>query len=117
MVNIVHIRRGGENNAPAGVKGIFLYLVPQLWIDENGTLIDNEVSASLRFHKMGDKGAPISALYIGERNSGIGYLVGEATKELSYMCLMMNTARLDVGISASGSVTAAYLAALEYVRI
>ena len=115
--NIVHLMLGRINNAPAGVKGISLFLVPKLRIDENGKLIDNDVTVSQIFHKMGYKGAPITALNIGEKNNCLGYLVGEANKGLSYMFQMMNSARLDVGVSASGIATAAYHAALDYVKI
>lgn len=115
--NVVHLMLGRINDAPAGVKGISLFLVPKLRLDENGRLVDNDVTVSQIFHKMGYKGAPITALNIGEKNNCTGYLVGEPNKGLSYMFQMMNGARLDVGISASGIATAAYHAALDYVKI
>lgn len=115
--NIIHLMLGRINDAPAGIKGISLFLVPKLRLDENGKLIDNDVTVNQIFHKMGYKGAPITGLTIGEKNNCIGYLLGDANKGLSYMFQMMNSARLDVGISASGIATAAYHAALDYVKI
>ncbi len=114
--NIVHLMLARIKNAPVGVKGISLFVVPKLRLDENGKLIDNDVTVSQIFHKMGYKGAPITALNMGEKNNCIGYLVGEPNKGLSYMFQMMNSARLDVGMGATGIATAAYHSALDYVK-
>lgn len=114
--NVIHLMLARIDNAPDGVKGISLFVVPKLRPDENGGLVDNDITVSQIFHKMGYKGAPITALNLGEKNNCKGYLVGDANKGLFYMFQMMNGARLDVGISATGIATAAYHASLEYVK-
>ncbi len=114
--NIVHLMLARIKDAPAGVKGISLFVVPKLRPDEQGNLVANDVTVNQIFHKMGYKGAPITGLTMGEKNNCIGYLVGEPNKGLFYMFQMMNGARLEVGIGATGIATAAYHAALEYVR-
>lgn len=114
--NIVHLMLARIKDAPAGVKGISLFVVPKLRFDKNGELIDNDIIVSQIFHKMGYKGAPITGLNMGEKNNCIGYLVGEANKGLFYMFQMMNSARLDVGMGATGIATAAYHSALDYAK-
>ncbi len=114
--NIVHLMLARIKDAPAGVKGISLFVVPKLRPNEQGNLIANDLTVNQIFHKMGYKGAPITGLTMGEKNNCIGYLVGEPNRGLFYMFQMMNGARLEVGIGATGIATAAYHAALEYVR-
>ena len=102
--------------APAGVKGISLFIVPKLRLDGQGGLEPNDIVVSQIYHKMGYKGAPITELSIGDKNDCRGYLVGEAHNGLAYMFQMMNGARLGVGAAAAAISTAAYYAALEYAR-
>jgi len=114
--NVIHLMLARVKDAPAGVKGISLFLVPQLRPDPWGNLVENDVSVTQVFHKLGYKGAPIVGLRMGEKDNCTGYLVGEENKGLSYMFQMMNGARLEVGMGATGIATAAYHSALEYCK-
>jgi len=114
--NIVHLMLARIEGAPAGVKGISLFVVPKKRPYEDGKLIPNDIMVSQIFHKMGYRGAPITELSIGENDGCRGYLLGEPHKGLSYMFQMMNEERVGVGIGAASIASAAYHAALEYCR-
>ena len=114
--NVVHLMLARIKGAPAGAKGISLFVVPKLRFDDNGDLIGNDVIVTQLFHKLGYRGAPITGLRMGENNNCIGWLVGKKNKGLSYMFQMMNNARLEVGMGAAAIATAAYHAALDYCR-
>jgi butyryl-CoA dehydrogenase len=115
--NVVHLMLARIKNAPAGVKGISLFVVPKFRPDAQGNLIDNDVTVTQVFHKLGYRGAPILGLRLGEKENCIGYLVGKEHRGLSYMFQMMNNARLEVGMGATAIATAAYHSALDYCRI
>lgn len=115
--NIVHLMLARVQGAPAGTKGISLFVVPRLRPDENGKLIFNDVNTAGLFHKMGYHGAPIAHLMMGEQNNCHAYLLGEEHKGLSYMFQMMNEARIGVGVSATAIASAAYYNSLEYARV
>lgn len=114
--NVVHLMLARIEGAPAGIKGISLFIVPRERVDENGNLTSNDVLTAGLYHKMGYKGAPIAHLSFGENDNCIGELVGEANKGLSYMFQMMNEARISVGLHATSISTAAYYASLQYTR-
>ncbi|MCP4752587.1 MAG: acyl-CoA dehydrogenase [Proteobacteria bacterium] len=114
--NVVQLMLARIEGAPAGVKGISLFIVPNKRLDDNGGLLSNDVTISQIYHKMGYKGSPITELSIGEKNDCRGYLVGDASKGLAYMFQMMNGSRLSVGAAAAAISTAAYYAALEYAK-
>lgn len=114
--NIVHLLLARIENAPAGTKGISLFVVPKRRHDSRGDLVSNDVLCSGVYHKLGYKGAPITHLIFGDNDDCIGYLVGEPNKGLSYMFQMMNEARLEVGTGAAAIASAAYYASLEYSR-
>jgi alkylation response protein AidB-like acyl-CoA dehydrogenase len=113
--NVVHLVLGRVEGAPAGIKGVSLFVVPKKRV-EAGKLVDNDVKPSGLFHKMGWKGLPSIALEFGEDDGCRGYLVGEANHGLKYMFQMMNGARLAVGLSAVGTASVAYLSALDYAK-
>jgi len=115
--NIVHLLLARIAGAPAGVKGISLFVVPRLRPDENGGLCDNDVAVTGIYHKMGYRGAPITHLSFGDNNNCRGYLVGEPHRGLTYMFQLMNEARIAVGIAAAGIASAAYHAAMEYAMV
>ena len=102
--------------APAGVKGISLFVVPKKRIDDNGQLVPNDVVTAGVFHKLGYRGCPIVQLSMGDKNDCRGWLVGEPHKGLRYMFQMMNEARIGVGLGATAMATAAYYASLEYAK-
>jgi len=114
--NVIHLMLARIKDAPAGIKGISLFLVPKFRSDPQGNLVENDVAVTQVFHKLGYKGAPITGLRMGEKKNCIGYLVGQEHKGLSYMFQMMNGARLEVGMGATAIATAAYHAALDYCR-
>jgi len=114
--NVVHLLLAKIKGAPAGVKGISLFVVPKKRVNENGELNSNDVNVTGIYHKLGYKGAPITHLRLGEGNDCRGYLVGEPHKGLFYMFQMMNESRIEVGLGASAIASAAYHAALEYSR-
>ena len=114
--NVIHLMLAKIEGAPAGVKGISLFVVPKLRQDNTGKLEPNDVAVSQIYHKMGYRGCPITQLVMGEKNDCRGYLVGEAHKGLAYMFQMMNESRLGVGLGATAIASAAYYAALDYTR-
>ncbi|MBP7736350.1 MAG: acyl-CoA dehydrogenase C-terminal domain-containing protein [Spirochaetes bacterium] len=114
--NIVHLMLARVKGAPAGVKGLSLFVVPKYRFAAPGKLEPNDVSCAGCYHKMGYRGAPIAQLSMGESDDCRGWLVGEANKGLSYMFQMMNEARINVGLGATGIASAAYHASLEYAR-
>ncbi len=114
--NIVHLMLARIEGAPAGTKGISLFVVPRMR-PENGELVFNDVNTAGLFHKMGYHGAPIAHLIMGESDDCRGYLVGEANKGLSYMFQMMNEARIGVGLQATAISSAAYYNSLDYANV
>ena len=114
--NIVHLMLAKIKGAPAGVKGISLFVVPKLRPEEDGKLAPNDVATSGIYHKLGYRGCPIVQLSMGDKDDCRGWLVGEPHKGLTYMFQMMNEARINVGMGATAKATAAYYAALEYAK-
>ncbi len=114
--NVVHLMLAKIEGAPAGVRGISLFVVPKKRPDSAGKLIDNDITVAAVYHKLGYRGAPITELSIGEKDGCLGYLVGEPHQGLKYMFQMMNEARLSVGLGAVAITSAAYCAALEYAK-
>ncbi len=114
--NVVHLLLARIKGAPAGTKGISLFIVPRERINAEGNLEWNDVTSIGVYHKMGYKGAPIAHLSFGENNDCTGWLVGEENKGLSYMFQMMNEARISVGLHATAISNAAYYASLKYAK-
>jgi alkylation response protein AidB-like acyl-CoA dehydrogenase len=111
--NVIHLMLARIEGAPAGTKGISLFVVPKIRLD--GT--PNDVLTQGIYHKMGYKGAPIVHLMIGSESACEGYLVGEAHQGLKYMFQMMNEARLGIGMNATAIATAAYQTSLAYAKV
>jgi len=114
--NVVHLMLAKISGAPAGVKGISLFVVPKKRIASDGSLVSNDVAASGVYHKLGYRGCPIAQLSMGDKNDCRGWLVGEPHQGLKYMFQMMNEARIGVGMGATAMATAAYYASLEYTK-
>ncbi|HUN55146.1 MAG TPA: acyl-CoA dehydrogenase [Smithella sp.] len=114
--NVIHLAIGRIKDAPAGIKGISLFIIPKKRIELSGELTPNDVNCAGIYHKLGYRGAPITQLAFGENEDCRGWLVGEPNKGLAYMFQMMNGARIDVGLGAAGIASAAYYASLEYAR-
>lgn len=113
--NIVHLVLARIDGAPAGTKGISLFVVPKKRI-ENGGLTSNDVITAGDFQKMGQRGYCTAHLVFGENDGCQGWLVGEAHKGLKCMFQMMNGARIDVGLTGTAIASAAYYASLQYAQ-
>lgn len=115
--NIVHMVLARTPDAPAGTRGISLFLVPKHRVNEDGSLGDfNHVVLAGLNHKMGQRGTTNTLLNFGESGECIGYLVGEEHQGLRNMFHMMNEARIGVGMLATMSGLAGYLYSLDYAR-
>ncbi|TCD22716.1 acyl-CoA dehydrogenase [Pseudomonas sp. IC_126] len=115
--NIVHMVLAKLPDAPAGVKGISLFIVPKFLVNDDGSLGPrNDVLLAGLFHKMGWRGTTSTALNFGDNGNCVGYLVGEPHKGLAYMFQMMNEARIGVGMGAIMLGYAGYLYSLNYAR-
>ncbi|MGX5221090.1 acyl-CoA dehydrogenase [Pseudomonas segetis] len=115
--NIVHMVLAKLPDAPPGVKGISLFIVPKFLVNDDGSLGKrNDVLLAGLFHKMGWRGTTSTALNFGDNGDCVGYLVGKPHHGLSYMFQMMNEARIGVGMGAVMLGYAGYLYSLEYAR-
>lgn len=115
--NIVHMVLAKLPDAPPGVKGISLFLVPKFHVNADGSLgARNDVTLAGLFHKMGWRGTTSTALNFGDNGECVGYLVGKPHHGLSYMFQMMNEARIGVGMGAIMLGYAGYLYSLDYAR-
>lgn len=114
--NVVHLLLARIQGAPAGTKGISLFIVPKYRMTPDGTLTLNDVTTAGNYGKMGQKTYATTHLMFGETGDCEGYLVGEPNKGLGYMFQMMNEARLGVGLAAISTATAAYYASLKYCQ-
>jgi len=113
--NFIHLTLARIEGAPAGTKGISLFVVPKLR-PVGDKLVDNDVLTAGDFQKLGQRGYSTVHLVYGENNNCEGYLVGEANLGLKYMFQMMNGARIDVGMTATSTATAAYYHSLQYAK-
>lgn len=110
--NIIHLVLARLPDAPEGVKGISLFIVPKFL--EDGTR--NDVICTGIEHKLGIHASPTCTMQFGDKGGAIGYLVGEANQGLKYMFTMMNNARLSVGLQGVAIAEAAYQHALAYAK-
>jgi len=110
--NILHLVLARLPDAPAGVKGLSLFLVPKRRDDGSG----NDVALAGLIHKMGCRGTTSAMLNFGERADCIGELLGPPNQGLACMFRMMNEARINVGLCAAMLASAGYLHALAYAR-
>lgn len=113
--NIIHLVLARIEGAPAGTKGISLFIVPKYALGK-GEKASNDVTTAGEFEKMGQRGYVTTHLVFGDKNNCKGHLVGEANRGLKYMFQMMNGARLEVGLTAAAIASAAYYASLQYAK-
>lgn len=115
--NIIHPVLARIEGAPAGSRGISLFIVPKYFINEDGTLGDrNDIYCTGIEEKMGIHGSPTCSLALGSKGNCIGWLLGEENKGLSQMFLMMNEARQMAGAQALACASSSYLHALEFAK-
>ncbi|MFO0724310.1 MAG: acyl-CoA dehydrogenase [Myxococcota bacterium] len=113
--NIVHLTLARIDGAPPGVKGISLFAVPKRRPEGDG-LVNNDVTITGVFHKLGWKGLPSVALSFGESEDCRGWLIGAPHQGLAYMFQMMNEARIMVGANGVSTAMVAYHEAVEYAK-
>jgi len=116
--NIVHLVLARLPDAPAGIKGISMFLVPKFLVNADGSLgARNDAYCISLEHKLGIHASPTCVMAYGDKGEGaIGYLLGEANRGLEYMFIMMNEARLGVGLQGVAIGERAYQQALAYAR-
>ncbi|TNE39016.1 MAG: acyl-CoA dehydrogenase [Alphaproteobacteria bacterium] len=113
--NIVHLVLARLPGAPAGTRGISLFIVPKFLLKEDGSLGDrNDVRCLKLEEKLGIHGSPTCVLEFGETEGAVGYLLGEENKGMACMFTMMNSARLNVGSQGVAVAEAAYQKALAF---
>ncbi|HKO66853.1 MAG TPA: acyl-CoA dehydrogenase, partial [Burkholderiaceae bacterium] len=120
--NIVHLVLARTPDAPAGVKGISLFIVPKFLFDANGSLGKrNDIYCASIEHKLGIKASPTCVLIFGDDKGevgagAIGTLIGEENRGLEYMFIMMNAARFQVGMQGIAISDRAYQKAVEHAK-
>ena len=115
--NIVHFVLARLPDAPAGTKGISLFLIPKFLVNADGSLgARNDIYASGVEHKLGMHASPTCTMTMGDQGGAIGYLIGEENRGMLCMFTMMNQARLSVGLEGVGIADRAYQQALAYAQ-
>ncbi len=121
--SITHLVLARIENAPPGIKGLSLFIVPRDLPDDNGVMVRNDVMLAGLNHKMGQRGTVNTLLNFGEggalprgKPGAIGYRIGAEGAGLKAMFTMMNEARIAVGTSAAAIGYTGYLHALDYAR-
>jgi alkylation response protein AidB-like acyl-CoA dehydrogenase len=118
--NIIHLYLARVEGAAPGTKGLSLFVVPKYWVNEDGSLTDNDVQCIGIEHKLGLKGSATTQLVTGESNNCRGWLIGNPPDEngigqgIMQMFNMMNEARLDTGRLSTAVAANAYWSAKEY---
>jgi alkylation response protein AidB-like acyl-CoA dehydrogenase len=115
--NIVHLVIARIEGAPAGAKGVSLFAVPKIWVNEDGSLGEpNDVACIGIEHKMGLNGSATCVMNFGENGRCRGHLVGEPGMGLAYMFQMVNVARMAVGLESVAFGANIYANVLAYAK-
>jgi alkylation response protein AidB-like acyl-CoA dehydrogenase len=115
--NTIHMVIARIEGAPAGVKGISLFIVPKMLVNADGSLgARNDVRCLSIEHKLGIHASPTCVLAFGEKAGAVGYLIGEPGRGLEYMFIMMNSARLSVGSEGYAVAERAFQRAADWAR-
>jgi alkylation response protein AidB-like acyl-CoA dehydrogenase len=115
--NIIHMVLARIDGAPPGTRGISLLIVPKVNVNADGSLgARNAVKCISIEHKLGIHASPTCVMQFGAEEGAIGYLVGEPNRGLEYMFVMMNAARLSVGLEGYAVAERSYQQAAEWAR-
>jgi len=115
--NIIHMVLARTPDAPQGTKGISLFLVPKYLVGDDGQLGErNDVHCASLEHKLGIHASPTCVMQMGDEGGAKGWLIGEENQGLNYMFIMMNRARLGVGIQGVGIAERALQQAIDYAH-
>jgi len=115
--NIVHLVLARTPDAPAGSKGISLFIVPKFLVNPDGSLGQrNDLRCVSLEHKLGIHASPTCVMAYGDNDGAVGYLVGKENEGLRCMFTMMNNARMNIGLSGLAIAERAYQQALDYAR-
>ncbi len=115
--NIIHLVLARTPDAPEGVKGISLFVVPKVLVNDDGSLgARNDVQCVSLENKLGIHASPTAVMAYGDHGGAVGYLVGEENRGLEYMFIMMNLARFSVGLEGVGIAERAYQRAAAYAK-
>jgi alkylation response protein AidB-like acyl-CoA dehydrogenase len=115
--NVIHMVLARVEGAPDGVRGISMFIVPKVLVNDDGTLGErNDVTCISIEHKLGIHASPTCVMAYGQADGAIGYLVGEENRGLEYMFVMMNAARLSVGLEGYAMAERAYQQAADWAR-
>jgi acyl-CoA dehydrogenase len=115
--NIVHFVLARLPDAPAGTRGISLFLIPKFMVNADGSLgARNDIFPSGVEHKLGMHASPTCTMTMGDHGGAVGYLIGEENRGMLCMFTMMNQARLGVGLEGVGVADRAYQQALAYAQ-
>jgi alkylation response protein AidB-like acyl-CoA dehydrogenase len=115
--NIIHLVLARTPDAPAGVKGKSLFIVPKFLVNDDGSLGQRNDAFCLSVeHKLGIHGSPTCVMSYGDQGGAVGYLIGEENRGVEYMFIMMNVARLSVGLEGVAIGERAYQQALAYAK-
>ena len=115
--NTIHMVLARIDGAPPGVRGISMFIVPKVLVEDDGSLgARNDVHAISIEHKLGIHGSPTCVMAYGQKDGAVGYLVGEPNRGLEYMFVMMNAARLSVGLEGYSVADRAFQQALQWAR-
>ncbi len=113
--NIIHLVLARTPDAPPGVKGISLFVVPKILTDAEGKPVrPNDVHCVSLEHKLGIHASPTAVMSFGDRDGAVGFLIGAENRGLEYMFVMMNHARLNVGLQGLAIAERAYQQARAY---
>jgi len=115
--NIIHLVLARLPDAPPGIKGISLFLVPKFLVNDGGVIGErNDFYPVSVEHKLGIRGSPTCVMSFGDQGGAVGYLIGKEHNGIGCMFTMMNHARIDVGLQGLGNSERAYRLALAYAK-
>ncbi len=115
--NVIHLVLARTPGAPAGTKGLSLFVVPKIWVNPDGSLGEpNDVYCAGIEEKLGIHGSPTTSLVFGQNDACRGWLLGEENKGMKLMFHMMNAARIEVGLQGLSLAAASQQAATAYAK-